>query len=280
MTLDAITLQCFLAVAESGSFTRAAERVGRSQSAVSQQIAKLERLLGKALLTRGKEISLTPEGEIFLRYAKQIFALQREAIDLFREPELAGEVRFGLPEDFASVFLADVLVEFVQIHPRIQLNIECDLTLNLFERFKRREFDMVLVKMSRPEDFPNGLDIWSEPLEWVGEPDLADTGEPVPLVLSPQPCVYRASALRALQNAGQDWRVVFSSTSYAGTIAAVKASLGITVLPRNMVPRECNVFAAHKLPSLEDTHVSLLKHSADNAAVVSFEEFVLKRMRH
>jgi len=280
MTLDAITLQCFLAVAESGSFTRAAERVGRSQSAVSQQVAKLERLLGEALLTRGKEISLTPEGEIFLRYAKQIFALQREAIDLFREPELAGEVRFGLPEDFASVFLADVLVEFVQIHPRIQLNIECDLTLNLFERFKRREFDMVLVKMSRPEDFPNGLDIWSEPLEWVGEPDLAAADEPVPLVLSPQPCVYRASALRALQNAGKDWRVVFSSTSYAGTIAAVKASLGITVLPRNMVPRECDVLPAHKLPTLEDTHVSLLKHSADNAAVVSFEEFVLKRMKH
>jgi DNA-binding transcriptional LysR family regulator len=280
MTLDAITLQCFLAVAESGSFTRAAERVGRSQSAVSQQIAKLERLLGEALLTRGKQISLTPEGEIFLRYAKQIFALQREAIDLFREPELAGEVRFGLPEDFASVFLADVLVEFVQIHPRIQLNIECDLTLNLFERFKRREFDMVLVKMSRPEDFPNGLDIWSEPLEWVGEPDLVAADEPVPLVLSPQPCVYRASALRALQIAGKDWRVVFSSTSYAGTIAAVKASLGITVLPRNMVPRECDVLPARKLPSLEDTHVSLLKHSADNAAVVSFEKFVLKRMKH
>jgi DNA-binding transcriptional LysR family regulator len=183
--------------------TRAAERVGRSQSAVSQQIAKLERLLGEALLTRGKEISLTPEGEIFLRYAKQIFALQREAIDLFREPELAGEVRFGLPENFASVFLADVLVEFVQIHPRIQLNIECDLTLNLFERFKRREFDMVLVKMSRREDFPNGLDIWSEPLEWVGEPDLAAADEPVPLVLSPQPCVYRASALRRCKTRGR-----------------------------------------------------------------------------
>jgi DNA-binding transcriptional LysR family regulator len=74
--------------------------------------------------------------------------------------------------------------------------------------------------------------------------------------------------------------VVFSSTSHAGTIAAVKASPGITVLPRDMVPRESNVLPAHKLPSVEDTHVSLLKHSADNAAVVSFEKFVLQRMKH
>jgi DNA-binding transcriptional LysR family regulator len=201
-------------------------------------------------------------------------------MDLFLEPELEGEVRFGLPEDFASVFLSDVLIEFVQIHPRVLLNIECDLTINLFERFKQKEFDLVLVKMSRPEDFPNGLDVWSEPLEWVGEPGLADTDKPLPLVLSPQPCVYRARALRALENARKDWRVVFSSTSYAGTIAAVQAGLGITVLPRNMVPRGCKVLSDNKLPPLQDTHVSLLKHSAGNAAVLSFEEFVLKRMRH
>lgn len=279
MSLDTVTLQCFLAVYETGSFTRAGERIGRTQSAVSQQIARLEHLLGVSLLKRGRTVTLSAEGEIFLGYARQIFSLQRQAMDRFRQPDLEGEVRFGLPEDFASVYLTDVLLEFVHIHPRILLNIETDLTLNLFERFKNREFDLVLVKMSQPEDFPNGQEVWSEPLEWVGDPEVLAGDQPVPLVLSPQPCVYRARAQKALDEAGLKWRLAFSSTSYAGTVAAVKAGLGLTVLPRNMVPRDLHVLPTGQLPAMRDTHVSLLKHSDDHAAVTSLQEFVLKRLQ-
>lgn len=278
MTIDTITLQVFIAVAETGSFTKAAEKVGRTQSAISQQIAKLENLLGKTLLLRGKSFALTSEGEIFLGYAKQIFALHREALDRFKEPDLEGEVRFGLPEDFASVFLSDVLVDFARTHPRIMLNIECDLTLNLFERFKQKEFDLVLVKMNRPEDFPNGQEIWSEPLEWAGNSSLIGKNKPIPLVLSPQPCVYRARALKALEEKGLKWRLAFSSTSYAGTIAAVKAGMGITVLPHTMIPKELEIIPPKRLAKLSATHVSLLKNQSDNAAVNSFEEFVLKKL--
>lgn len=159
MSIDTVTLQCFIAVAETGSFTKAAERVGRTQSAISQQITKVENMLNKPILIRGKSFALTNEGEIFLSYARQIFALHREVMDRFREPELEGELRFGLPENFASVYLAEVLADFSRIHPRVLLNIECDLTLNLFEKFKKKEFDIVLVKMNRPEDFPNGVEI-------------------------------------------------------------------------------------------------------------------------
>jgi DNA-binding transcriptional LysR family regulator len=279
MSLDSITLQCFIAVAETGSFTRAAERVARTQSAVSQQIARLEELLGKPLLLRGKALALTAEGEIFLGYARRIFALQHEAMDRFKEPELEGEVRFGLPEDFASVFLSDVLADFARLHPRILLNVECDLTLNLLDRFRQQQFDLVLVKMSRPEDLPNGLDVWSEPLEWVGDEGLVDADRPVPLVLSPQPCVYRAGALEALDTAGRSWRLAFSSPSYAGTIAAVKAGMGLTVLPRNMIPPGCVTATGKGLPVLTNTHISLLKHSARNPAVDSLEQFVLKQLR-
>ncbi|MCW8871041.1 MAG: LysR substrate-binding domain-containing protein [Xanthomonadales bacterium] len=279
MSLDSITLQCFIAVAETGSFTRAAERVARTQSAVSQQIARLEELLGKPLLLRGKALALTAEGEIFLGYARRIFALQHEAMDRFKEPELEGEVRFGLPEDFASVFLSDVLADFVRLHPRILLNVECDLTLNLLERFRQQQFDLVLVKMSRPEDLPNGLDVWTEPLEWVGDEGLVDADRPVPLILSPQPCVYRAGALEALDAAGRSWHLAFSSPSYAGTIAAVKAGMGLTVLPRNMIPPGCATATGKGLPVLTNTHISLLKHSARNPAVDSLEQFVLKQLR-
>lgn len=260
MSIDPITLQCFIAVAETGSFTKAAERVGRTQSAISQQITKLENLLGKPLMVRGRMFALTPEGEIFLGYARQIFALHREAMDRFKEPELEGEVQFGLPEDFASVFLSDVLADFARIHPLILLNIECDLTLNLFDRFKKKEFDLVLVKMMRPDGFPNGQDVWTEPLEWVGDESLLQRGKPVPLVLSPLPCVYRTAAIQALEAAGHSWRLTFSSTSHAGKAAAVKAGMGLTVLPRMMTPKELSLAVSNDLPELDDIHVSLLKH--------------------
>lgn len=283
MSLDTITLQCFLAVAETGSFTKAADRVSRTQSAVSQQLAKLEMILGKPLLIRGKTISLTNEGEIFLGYARQIFALHREVLDRFKQPELAGEVRFGLPEDLATVLLSDILVNFSRIHPRVFLKVECDLTLNLFERFKRNEFDLILVKMSRPEEFPDGVDIWSDSLEWVGNSEYltnVDHRTPLPLVLSPQPCVYRARAIQALEEVGIHWRLVYSSPSYAGTVAAVKAGMGITVFPKTIIPEQLEVMRTNFLPPLPHTHVSLLRQGSNNAAVQSLEDFVLKKVRH
>jgi len=280
MNIDTIALQCFIAVAETGSFTRAAERVGRTQSAISQQITKLEYLLGKLLLVRGKAFTLTPEGEIFLGYARRIFALHREVLDRFKEPELEGEVSFGLPENFASVYLSDVLADFSRIHPRILLNIECDLTLTLFDRFKKNEFDLVLVKMNRPEDFPNGLDVWSEPLKWVGDVSLIDAGKPVPLVLAPQPCVYRASAIESLDKASRSWRLVFSSPSYAGAVAAVRAGMGISVMPQTMIPEGLQAIDASLLPKLADSHISLIKHVANNTVINTLEEFVLRRLKH
>ncbi|GAB4184661.1 MAG: LysR substrate-binding domain-containing protein [Simkaniaceae bacterium] len=279
MNIDTITLQCFLAVAETGSFTKAAERVGRTQSAISQQIAKLENLLGKSLLVRSKNFTLTPDGEIFLGYARQIFSLHCEIMDRFKEPELEGEVRFGLPEDFASIYLSEIIADFLRIHPRILLNIECDLTINLFERFKKKEFDLVIVKMNRPEDFPNGIDVWSEPLKWVGDSSLVDPKRPIPLVLSPQPCVYRASAIKALEETGRSWRLTFSSPSYASTIAAIKAGMGITVMPHTTIPNGLQAVDPSLLPSLANTHVSLLKHKADNPATNTLERFVLQRLR-
>ena len=282
MSFDALTLECFMAVVDTGSFTRAAEKVGRTQSAISQQMAKLEMKIGKALFVRGKKFTLTPDGEILLGYAQQIIKLHREAMDRFHEPELEGEVRFGLPEDFASVFLSDVLMEFSRLHPRILLNIECDLTLNLFQRFKKKEFDLVLVKMSRPEDFPNGIDVWSETLEWVGSRAFFSQarGQPIPLVLSPRPCVYRSRAIKSIEKSKLTWRIVFSSHSFAGTIAAVKAGLGVTALPRNMVPDTLEIIRQTKgIPNLEDTHISLLKHHNRNMAVNSFENFVIDSLR-
>lgn len=281
MIFDPFSLSCFLAVFETGSFTQASLKVGRTQSAISQQIAKLENQIGKPLFIRGKKITLTPDGEVFLSYAQQILKVQREAYDRFRQPDLEGEIRFGLPEDFASVFLADVLSEFASRHPRILLRVECDLTLTLFDRFKKNELDLVLVKMSKPQDFPNGIDVWSEALEWVGRTEIfkQNMDNPIPLVLAPIPCVYRERAIQALDQMQRRWRIVFSSHSYAGTVAAVKAGMGITVLPRNMIPDDLEIIPSKLgIPDLDDTHISLLKHVDTNAAINSFERFVISRL--
>ncbi len=280
---DFFALECFIAVAETGSFTRGSERIKRTQSAVSQQIAKLESQINKQLFIRGKILKLSPEGELFYSYSKKIYSLQRELIDHLKKPALKGEVKFGLPEDFANLFLTDVLAEYVRIYPNVILNIECDLTMNLLDRFKNKEFDLVLLKMSRPEDFPDGVEVWSEKLEWVANKKFyqnIDFKKPIPLVLSPKPCVYRSRAIKALDEKHIDWQLTFSSSSYASKIAAVKAGLGITVLPKIMVPPELKVLEFSELPKLSDTHLSLIHQSKNNPCVSSFEEFILQKLKY
>jgi DNA-binding transcriptional LysR family regulator len=281
--MNEFTLRCFLAVVETGSFTKAAKKVMRTQSAITQQMISLEKSLGKKLFDRDKQMRLTKDGELFLPFAKKIFALHEEVLDRFKHPELKGEIRFGLPEDFAAMFLSDVLSDFSRLHPRILLNVECDLTLNLFERFKKGNFDMVLVKMSRPEDFPHGVEVWSEPLEWIGKLEYLsplDKNIVLPLALSPEPCVYRASALKSLEQAGIRWKIVFISPSYAGIIAAVNAGMAITALPRTMVPNTLEVIENASLPPLPDIHVSLLKQTNKNECLQSLEDFLLILFSH
>jgi DNA-binding transcriptional LysR family regulator len=278
MAIDTVSVQCFIAAAEGGSFTKAAEKVGRTQSAVSQQIAKLENILGKILFKRGKVLEMTAEGEVFFNYSKQILKLHREAIDHFKEPDLKGEVRFGIPDTFASAFLYEVLSEFILVHPNISLHIESDLTLNLFESFKKNKLDLVLLKMKCPEEFEFGADISSDRLCWVGDKNLIKNGEPIPLVLSPKPCVYRTSAIDALKSRNLKWEVAFSSHSHASIVAAVRAGIGLTILPQKMVPKELTIAQHNSLPKLGNSFVSLLKSTDDNPAINSFEKFVIKHL--
>jgi DNA-binding transcriptional LysR family regulator len=164
----------------------------------------------------------------------------------------------GTPEDFATHYLPDVLALFRKHHPRIQLNVACDLTLNLLEGFNQGQFDMILVKRD-PQRMKGGTRVWREPLVWAA----ADGWRPektLSLVLSPQPCIYRARALAALDRAKRVWHIAYTSPSLAGTLAAVKAGLGITVLPQNMLPEGVHAIrGAHKLPELADAEIALIK---------------------
>lgn len=177
--------------------------------------------------------------------------------------------------------LSDILVEFPRLHPRVTLNVECDLTLNLLKRFQQNEFDLILVKSNKINIIPHGVDIWNEPVDWVGKIDRMPELNPnitLPLVLSPTPCVYRENVIESLDFQRLKWRLAFSSPSFAGKIAAVKAGLGITALQRSMIPPYLDKLTFDFLPPLNDIHVSLLKMTQTNAAINSLEYFILNQM--
>lgn len=260
-TLDLDLLRCFVTIAETGSFTRAGDRLGRTQSTISLQVKRLEDQLGRAVFIRSpRSLSLTREGERLLGPARQILRLNDAAIAELLEPNISGLVRVGVPEDFATAHLPSVLSEFAEAHPLVEFEVTCDLTLNLLERFHHGIFDLVLVKRE-PSAPLEGVRVWREPLVWVARDQLAATGlETVPLVVSPEPCVYRKRAIDALDAIGRKWRVAYTSTSLAGSQSAVNAGLGITVLPREMVPAYLtSITDDPELPSLYDTEIALIE---------------------
>ena len=272
--VDTLQLKSFVAIAETGTFGQAASTVNRTQSALSLQIKKLEQQLGCNLFDRtSRKVSLTPQGEIFLGYAKRIIQLQWEAISRLREPDIEGEIRFGTPEDFATHYLPDVLARFRQHHPRVQLNVKCDLTLNLIEDFHRGEYDVILAKRD-PQRVKGGTKVWREPLVWAAA-DGYQPEEPLSLVLSPQPCIYRARALAALDRAKRSWHMSYTSPSLAGTLAAVKAGLGITVLPAHMIPAGIHPIRKEtKLPHLADAELALIKTDELSKVAEMFAEHI------
>lgn len=277
-SLDNHQLKSFIAIAETGTFSRAAYIVGRTQSALSLQIKKLEDAIGCTLFERtSRNVKLTEQGEIFLGYAKQILSLQWEAFSRLKEPDIQGEIRLGTPEDFATHYLPEVLAIFRKHHPRVQLNVSCDLTLNLIAGFEREEFDIILFKRD-PGRVKGGTKVWREPLVWAAA-DHYQPEKPISLVLSPQPCIYRARALTALDRANKPWHISYTSPSLAGTIAAVKAGLGITVLPANMLPAGIHRTAKEmKLPELSDAEIALMKRDNLTRSAEMLAEHIVHSM--
>lgn len=260
-SFDLDLLRTFVAVVDNGGFTRAGERIGRTQSTVSLQIKKLEEALGRPVFDRsGRDLRLTPDGEVLLIYARQILHLADEGLSRILEPDIEGTVRLGTPEDFATAYLPGVLARFARAYPRVALNVDCNFSSDLLERFYRGEYDLVLVKRE-PLGPAGGIPVWRDVLVWVsGHQLVLDKHQPIPLVLAPAPDVYRQRALASLQAANREWRLVYTSVSSEGLQAAVQAGLGITVLSKGMVPAGLKVLGAeHELPQLPDAEIALYR---------------------
>jgi DNA-binding transcriptional LysR family regulator len=257
---DTLLLRAFVAVAEAGSFTRAAERIGRSQPAVTLQIKRLEELLGQPLIARSsRHVALTAAGEILLPAARAALAALDAAAGRLAGGEIGGEVRFGSPEDFATAYLPDILARFVTAHPGVVLRTHCELTRPLIEGIGRGVYDLVVIKQAPGQAVAGAREIRREELVWAEAAGRSrPRAAPIDLVLSPEPCVYRERALAALDAAGLPWRIVYTSPSLAGAAAAVRAGLGITVLPRRILPEGLVPARDPALPPLADTTICLL----------------------
>jgi DNA-binding transcriptional LysR family regulator len=254
--LDLDLLRSFVSVVDAGGFTRAGERVHRTQSTVSQQIKRLEDALGRPLLHRnGKRVAPTEEGERLLSYARRILALAEEAHQVVAQSAGEGVVRLGLPEDFAASRLAQVLARFARSHQGARLDVRCDLSVRLRDDLDRGELDLILFKRDAGER--GGIACWPERLSWIAsrrsEPDLRR--DPVPLVVFPQGCLYRNRAVHALEAAGRAWYIAYSSPNFHGIQAAVSAGLGVSILPQGSILPEHRVLGAKdgfaKVPNTE-----------------------------
>lgn len=261
--LDPDLLRTFSFIAEEGSFTRAAERIGRTQSAVSMQVQRLEAQLGQQVLVRGKggSIQLTPHGRYLLDRSRELLALNDEIWTAFRAPQIQGTVRLGTPDDYALQYLPPILRRFADTHPAVQVDVICAPSSDVVERLKAGDLDLTVCSEGHePRRWP-AVELWRGPLRWItSELYSAHRLDPLPLAVAEGGCAWRMAAERTLERAGRAYRIAYTSMSLAGTHAPVMAGLAVTISPPTWMPEGLRMLGPGEgLPELPETGILLLK---------------------
>ena len=263
--IDPALLRAFAFIAEEGSFTRAAERVGRTQSAVSMQVQRLEALLGQTLLVRSKggAVNLTNHGRYLLDRSQELLALNDEIWSAFRAPALQGTVRLGTPDDYAIRYLPGVLRRFAQSHPAVDVDVLCAPSEQVVEHLKSGDLDLTLCSEGHQPRGWESVQLWEGPLRWVTSIRHAPHRlEPLPLALAMEShngCTWRRYAIQALEKAGRRYRVAYTSASLTGTHAPVVAGLAVTVSNVTWVPEGLRILPLGELPPLPNSSIHLMK---------------------
>lgn len=238
--LDLDVLRTFVAIAETGSFTTAANSVFRTPSAVSMQIKKLEDILGRAVFLRdARSVTLTTDGEMLLGYARRMLAINREAVSKFIIPDIVGVVRLGSPDDFGERVLPHVLKRFAQTHPSIAVDVIIDQSSNLRRRMDDRALDITLLTNSCKATAAGAEVLLTEAIVWAGaKGGCAHMREPLPVSIWEEGCAWRAGALEALGREGRNYRVAYMSAHTAGQRAAILSDLAVAPLPKSFLGEE------------------------------------------
>ncbi|MFV3128130.1 LysR substrate-binding domain-containing protein [Niveispirillum sp. KHB5.9] len=280
--LDIDALRAFVAIVDHDGFTAAAERLHRTQSAISMKIKRLETMLGRTLFDRaGRAMSLTAEGELLLSYARRMLALNDEMVARLMAPEAEGLVRFGVAEYFAPEQLPLLLARFRRAHPRVRLEVSVGMGSDLVQEIAEGRLDVVIAK--RNETGPQGRFLWREPVVWVASPDWRpEAGDgPLPLCLMPDPCIYRTRAVAAMDRTGQGWRTTYASGSFMAVRAAALAGLGVTCLGAGaLVPGLRVLGPAEGFPALEPVETAVFgEERAKGGPIQPLIDFLVREVQ-
>ena len=270
-------LRAFVTVVELGGFTPAADWLSRSQPAVSLQIKRLEQLVGQTLLIRsGQQLELSRAGQQLFRYARQILALNDEAVSQFSKTAVSGKIHFGIPSEFATTLLPKIVGRFAQAYPNVTLEVTCALSKQLLSETERRRYDLILALHDDPAMAGHNL-VKEDELVWVtGADHDAHLQSPLPLIAAPEGCIYRKRGIQRLQESLRDWRIVYTIPDLTGIQAAIEEGLGVTVLARSTVPENLRVLKpTEKLPRLGRVGISLIEQSPEpGEAIARLMDFV------
>jgi DNA-binding transcriptional LysR family regulator len=266
--LDSDHLRTFLAIAETGSFTRAADLVHKTQSAVSMQMKRLEERLGRTIFVRdGRASRLTDDGERLVDYARRLIKLNAEAVAAFDDLELAGRVRLGVPDDYADRYLPEIMARFSRAYPSVELSVMCEPSVSLVQRIEADELDLAIVTAT--ESSRAAETFRQERLLWVASSrHAAHEDEPLPLALSGQYCLWRRTALDRLERQGRAYRILYCSGNAGAISAAVLAGLAVSVSPESGLRPGMRVLTVSDgFPDLPPCRIGLLRNPHNSSAL-------------
>ncbi|MBO3760438.1 LysR family transcriptional regulator [Ciceribacter sp. L1K23] len=268
--LDNDVLRTFVAIAESGSFSTAADLVFRTPSAVSMQIKKLEEQLNTALFLRdARSVRLTAGGETLLPYARRMLALSNEAVSRFRMPDMQGVVRLGAPDDIGERFMPNILRRFAEVFPSIMVDLTVDTSGALRRRLQEQRLDLTLVNCSPGVTALDGEVVMKEQLVWAGAKcGTAHLREPLPVSIWEDGCCWRADALTRLDKEKRAYRIAYLSAHTMAQRAAVIADLAVAPLPRSYLTDDMTALGSRQgLPELGAFEVRLLRSETKSEPV-------------
>ncbi|MET0776317.1 MAG: LysR substrate-binding domain-containing protein [Pseudomonas mandelii] len=259
--LEIDLLRAFIAVAETGSFTAAAEVIARSQSAVSQKIIRLEEVLGFRVFERtSRALTLTPDGERLLVGARRMMVHFDTFMRDIKAPAAVTLLRLGISENLVPTQLPKLLSRFTQLYPDIQLELTTGLSDDLLTDYEAGLLDVVISKRKFSSGSTRGRVIWREPLVWIAAKDYQiESSKPLRLVMMRPPCAYRAIMIEALATVGREWASACLASNLMGVQAAVAGGLGITALGTSFLQEGMRILEpSEKLPTLPSTEVAVI----------------------
>ena len=266
--LDIDQLRTFIAIAETGSFTRAAEVVNKTQSAVSMQMKRLEERLERPIFARdGRASKLTEDGQRLLDYARRLVKLNVETIAAFSDEALSGRVRLGVPDDYADRYLPEIMARFSRAYPGVELTVLCEPSVDLLDRIDANELDLAII--TNCESKRASETFRRERLLWVtSNRHPTHLEERVPLALGRPSCIWRHTAIERLESAGRLYRLLYSSSNAGAVAAAVLSGLAVSVLPESGLRPGMRVLTAGEgFPELPSCRIGLVRNPHERSAL-------------